>query len=96
MKNIDRDEVIHIADLSRIKLNDSEKERYSQDLTSILEFVDQLNEIETDKIEPIMNITGLENVMDEDRAKQDPAAEKIIQNAPDAKDGYFRVKKVIE
>ncbi len=97
---INKKEVEHIADLARIRLSEKEKEKLTKELGSILGFVDKLKEVNTDGVEPIAHITGLENIMREDKPSKKPledqAAEavKLIKMAPDSKDNFVKVPAV--
>ena len=93
---IDRKEVQHIANLSRLSLTEEETELYSGQLSSILEYVEKLNEIDTEKVEPTSHIIEMKNVMREDRNWNSLATDLALANAPDRKDDFYRVPKIIE
>lgn len=91
-------EVEHVAKLARLELSQEEKEKYLGQLEKILEYVDLLKKIDTKDIEPTSHALKLENVWREDKleAASDEVRERLLSNAPDREDDYFKVKKVIE
>jgi aspartyl-tRNA(Asn)/glutamyl-tRNA(Gln) amidotransferase subunit C len=93
-----KSEVEHIAGLARIKLTETEKEKIAEDLSHILGYIERLNEIDTTSIEPISQITGLENVFRKDESYQadDGSREAVIDQFPHKKDDYLKVKPVFE
>ena len=96
MKKITAKDVEYIAGLARINLGENDSEKYQKELSAILDFVSQLSEINTEKIEPISQITGLENVLREDEITNVPNTEKLLENAPEKEETSFRVNKVID
>ncbi len=96
---ISKEEVKHIANLARIKLTGEEEEKFSKDLSSILDFVNQLNEVDTKDVKPIDQITGLDNVMREDENPQTASKEdreRLVGQAPSKKDNLVKVKAVLK
>jgi aspartyl-tRNA(Asn)/glutamyl-tRNA(Gln) amidotransferase subunit C len=94
---LSKEEVEKIASLARLELSEAEKDKYASDLSAILEFVEQLNKINTNKVEPIAQITGLSNVMTDDEIRHDKDKNhKLLKNAPDIKDGFIKVKSILE
>ncbi|NUM25516.1 MAG: Asp-tRNA(Asn)/Glu-tRNA(Gln) amidotransferase subunit GatC [Candidatus Buchananbacteria bacterium] len=89
-------EVKHIAHLARLGLNDQEVEKFTAQLSSILEYVEQLQKIDTTGVEPTAQVTGLENVMRPDEVKEfdKKARGQMIQLAPDSEDNLIRTKSV--
>jgi len=97
MSKLNLEEVEYIAKLSKLELSDTEKELYSKQLSSVLGYVDQLSEVNTKEIEPLANVTGLENVYREDGVvESDISHADIAKNAPEFKDGSFIVPGVFE
>ena len=100
MSVITKKDVEHIAGLARIKFSEKEKEKMTEELGAILGYIDKLKEVDTEKVEPIAHITGLENVLrkDEENKKplEDQAADAVIlvEMAPDKKDNFVKVKAV--
>ena len=93
---IDKNTINKIARLSRIKLEDKESEDYIKDLNSILDWVEQLNEVNTDNVEPLSNISSSELTKREDIPNDVNSSEEILQNAPDKLERFFAVPKVVE
>lgn len=92
---ISKKEVKHIADLARVGINDEEIDKFSQDLSSILDWMEQLNEIDVEKVEPTAHITGLENRIREDKENDFKNKEGIIKLFPEEKNNYNKVKSVL-
>ena len=93
---IDKDTINKIARLSRIKLEDKESEDYIKDLNSILDWVGQLNEINTENVEPLSNISSSVLPKRADISNDANSCEEILENAPDKLEGFFAVPKVVE
>ncbi|HPN96247.1 MAG TPA: Asp-tRNA(Asn)/Glu-tRNA(Gln) amidotransferase subunit GatC [Candidatus Moranbacteria bacterium] len=89
------DEVKHIAELARIGLDEKEIEKFSTDLSSILDFVEQLKEVDIDKAEAMAHITGLENITREDKNRDFENVSGIKKLFPEEKGGYDKVKSVL-
>lgn len=91
--------VEHIAALARIQLTAEEEKRFEKELSAILDFVEKLNEVNTQNIEPMTGGTNLENVMREDnqidKNLENKSAE-LVNAAPDKKEGWIKVKAVFE
>src|SRR5262245_52965085 len=89
-------EVEHVALLARLGLTDAEKELYRRRLGSILGYVAQLGELDTERIPPSAAILPLEDVMQSDEPRPGLDREDVLSNAPEREDGYFRVPAVLE
>lgn len=87
----------HIAKLARLGLSEKEKKKLEKELPIILKFVDKLNEVKTDKINPTAQVTGLENVVRQDkgRIKSRQETEKLLKLVPKSKDRYVQVKAIL-
>lgn len=95
MSKLSIEDVEHIAKLSRLELSDSEKEKFAEQLSQILEYVSQLNEVDTKNIEPTAQVTGLVNIMEKDEIKESAVDyEDIKKNAPDFEEGSYKVPGV--
>ena len=90
-------EVECIAKLAKIGLTEEEKEKFSGELSAVLEYIEQLKEIDTKDIEPVSQVTGSVNVIREDVANNcdEDIRKKIINNFPEEKGGYVKVKQVM-
>ncbi len=93
---IDKNTINKIARLSRIKLDDKESEDYIKDLNSILDWVEQLNEVNTENVEPLSNISSSILPTREDVSSDSNSSDEILENAPDKLEGFFAVPKVVE
>ena len=89
-------DIEHVARLARLKLNETEKQKFTQEIGEILNYVDQLEKTDTSGVTSVTQISGLENVVREDKIANDNNREKLLANAPEQKDGYIVVKKVFE
>jgi aspartyl-tRNA(Asn)/glutamyl-tRNA(Gln) amidotransferase subunit C len=92
---ITKELVLHIAELAHLKLKEDEIEKFQRDLNQILEYVDKLNELDTENVEPLSHPLPLINVMRDDRLKESVERDKALKNAPDATEEFFKVPKVI-
>ncbi|MGA7398219.1 MAG: Asp-tRNA(Asn)/Glu-tRNA(Gln) amidotransferase subunit GatC [Solirubrobacterales bacterium] len=88
---IEREQVLHVAKLSRLKLTDDEVSRLEGELSSILGHVDRLAEIDIDGIEPTSHVVPLENVLRDDVPRPSLDRETALDQAPDPHNGAFRV-----
>ncbi|ALS23828.1 MULTISPECIES: Asp-tRNA(Asn)/Glu-tRNA(Gln) amidotransferase subunit GatC [Paenibacillus] len=89
-------DVEHVAALARLELGDQEKERFTEQLNAILKYAEQLNQLDTDGVEPTSHAMPLVNVMREDVVKPSLPIEKVLLNAPDEEDGQIKVPAVLE
>ncbi|HKJ31764.1 MAG TPA: Asp-tRNA(Asn)/Glu-tRNA(Gln) amidotransferase subunit GatC [Balneolales bacterium] len=94
--SVSKKEVAYIANLARLKLQDSEVDRLAADMSRILEYIDLLNEVDTENIAPLEHVTELTSPLRKDKALEPLDHELALKNAPDADSDYFRVPKVIE
>ena len=94
--SIDKNQVKKVAKLSRISLEDSKLESLSKDLASILNFVEQLNKLDTKKIEPLTSIVDRTLEPRNDKINDGKIKDQILKNSPDKNEEFFIVPKVIE
>jgi aspartyl-tRNA(Asn)/glutamyl-tRNA(Gln) amidotransferase subunit C len=92
---ISKNEVKHIAGLARIGLDEKEIEKFSVDLSSILDFIKQLEEVDISKVEAVSHVTGLKNIAREDKVEDFAGKENIVKLFPESKDGYDKVRSVL-
>jgi aspartyl-tRNA(Asn)/glutamyl-tRNA(Gln) amidotransferase subunit C len=88
---IDRDQVLHVARLARLRLSDEEVERMTGELSQILEHVEKMNELDLDGVEPTSHVVELQNVLREDVPRPCLPRERALEQAPDVAEGGFRV-----
>jgi aspartyl-tRNA(Asn)/glutamyl-tRNA(Gln) amidotransferase subunit C len=95
---INLEEIKHLEELARINLSDQERKLYQEQLSSILDYVDKLQEVNVDKVEPTNQATDLKNVWREDEVVGASKMEKdtIINNAPEKSNKLFKVKSVFD
>ena len=90
------DLISYLEKLGRIKLTDDEKAKTLIDLRSILGYIDKLNELDTDSVEPLSHAFPITNVYREDIVTNTDRRDAILSNAPAQKDGSFKVPKTVE
>jgi aspartyl-tRNA(Asn)/glutamyl-tRNA(Gln) amidotransferase subunit C len=88
---IDRDQVLHVARLARLKLTDEEIERMAGELSGILEHVDRISELDLEGVEPTWHVIALENVLRPDEPRPSWSRDEVLEPAPDPASGAFRV-----
>ena len=93
---LDTNTINKISKLARIKLSEEEAKELLKDMNSILDWVEQLNEVNTDNVEPLANISSSTLPKRKDEAKDINTSDEILQNSPDKLEGYFAVPKVVE
>jgi aspartyl-tRNA(Asn)/glutamyl-tRNA(Gln) amidotransferase subunit C len=93
---IDRDTARRVAHLARIEVPESDLDSLAQELTGILVFMDQLNEVDVAGVEPMTSVTPMSLKWREDVVTDGGYPERILANAPDAREGFFAVPKVVE
>jgi len=92
---VDREWVIRIAKLARLELKEEEIEKFQKQLSDILNFVDQLKELDTENVEPYIQEFE-ETPMREDKPRPSLDREKALMNTPEKKDGFFVVPRIVE
>lgn len=96
MAEIERKDVEYVAELARLALNESEKELFQSQLGQILEYADVLADVDTEGVEPMAHAVPVHNVLRGDRARPSLSKEKVLKNAPDEQDGFFKVPRILE
>ena len=92
----DKNSTLKLAKLARLSLNDEQLDSLEKDLTSIVSFIDQLKEINTEKIDPTTNSLNQDLILRDDIAENKLSNEDLLRNVPDSELGFFVVPKVIE
>ena len=96
MTQISREDVQRLAQLSRLQLDAAEIDALATDITNILGYVEQLNELDTEGVQPTYQVTGLENVWSRDDVQPSSVPQKVLLAlAPDATDNQIKVPKVL-
>lgn len=93
---ISEDQVKHVARLARLSLQPQETELFTRQLNDILDYVEQLNEVPTNDIEPTSHILDLFNVFRSDDAKSTIETEALLANAPETVHHFFVVPRIVE
>jgi len=93
-----REQIDHIAKLARLELTEAELKKYGSQLSDVLNYIDQLKEVDTTDIEPTAQITGLENALREDEKEgwSERETEEALRQAPELESGQIKVKRVLE
>ena len=94
--SIDLKTIKHISKLSRISVDEKRAEKLADDLNSIFEFIEKLNELKTDNVKPLTSIAETTLKFRSDEIKSRNIREQIIKNSPEDNEDYFVVPKVIE
>lgn len=93
--SITKDNVLHVAGLARLELSEGEVEKYEAELNDVLKFMDKLNELDIQGIEPTAHVLEINNVFREDIVEESFGVEDILFNAPDREDDYFKVPSIL-
>ena len=88
---IDREQVLHVARLARLRLTEEELERMSGELSGILEHVDRISELDLEGVEPTSHVIAMENVLRPDEPRPSWSRDEMLERAPDPASGSFRV-----
>ena len=89
-------EVEHVAELARLRLGDDEKTLFREQLSAILDHAAVLQAVDTSAIAPTATVLPLRNVMREDEARPSLPQEDVLANAPEARDGFFAVRAILQ
>lgn len=95
-QKIDIKTVDEVAHLARLEFNDEAKAEILNDMNNMLAFVDKLNELDTEGVEPLIYMTHERNIMREDEAVKTVSQKEALKNAPKKDSDYFKVPKVID
>ena len=94
--SIDLKTIKHISKLSRISVDEKKAEKLADDLNSIFDFIEKLNELKTDNVEPLTSVAETRLKLRPDEVKSKNIREQIVKNSPQDNEDYFVVPKVIE
>ena len=90
-----KEEVIKISQLVRIELSEAEVEKFQKELSTVLDYVEELKLVDVSGLEEVSQVTGLVNVQREDKVIDLGNREEILSEAPEIKDGYYKVKAIL-
>ena len=93
---IDLKTVKHISKLARISIEEKKAKKLAHDLNSIFEFIEKLNQLDTDKVEPLTSIAETKLQLRNDKIKSENIREQILKNSPNENKDFFVVPKVVE
>lgn len=93
---LDEAAVRHVALLARLEVSDEEVKRYAEQLSAVLGYVDQLNEVDTTNVPPTAHAHRISNVLREDAVRPSLDPDQALANAPQQQNGFFKVPKVLE
>ena len=94
--SIDKDTVKHISKLARISLDEKKINNLTKDLSSIMKFIEKLNELNTDKTTPLTSIINASLKSREDEVKDEKIRDQILKNSPEKNEEFFVVPKVVD
>ncbi len=94
--SLDKKTVKNIADLARIKVADEDLEHLAGELSAILDWVEQLNGVDTDGVEPLASVVDVTLPLRTDVVSDGDCRDKVLANGPETEDGYYAVPKVVE
>ncbi len=89
-------DVKHVAKLANLKLSSQEEKKFETQLSSILEYIDKLKEVDTKNVEETSQVTGLENVTREDEPLPSLSQEEVLSNSKSTQNGLFKVKGILK
>lgn len=93
---IDETQVRRVALLSRLELSDEEVTQFSGQLSAIVEYIEKLNELDTEHVEPLAHCLPVHNILREDVPRPSLSNEAALANAPEREDEYFKVPKILD
>ena len=88
-------DVQYVAKLARLEVTDQEVAKYTQQLANILEYVQQLNKLDTTNVEPLAHVLDLKNVTREDKPAPSLTQQEVLSNGPEVQSGHFKVPKIM-
>ncbi len=93
---ISREEVLYIARFARLEFDEEKVEEFAHQLGRVLDYINKLSELDVSDVEPAYHVLDMVSVMREDEVKEGLSQQEALSNAPDPKDGFFRVPRIIE
>jgi aspartyl-tRNA(Asn)/glutamyl-tRNA(Gln) amidotransferase subunit C len=95
---INKDDVKNIAKLARLSIAEGETDKLQKDLSAILDFIEKLKEVDVEGVQITAQATGLENKMRQDQSEkeEDEKRKNILENVPERKEDYIKVKTILE
>ena len=93
---ISKEEVKKVAELARLEFNETQIEKFTEQLGNILEYIEKLNELNTDNVKPTSHVLDISTPLREDKVQKLLTIDEVLQNAPESEDDFFVVPQVIE
>jgi aspartyl-tRNA(Asn)/glutamyl-tRNA(Gln) amidotransferase subunit C len=93
---ITREEVHRVATLARLQLSSEEENTLTEQLDKILQYMEKLNQLDTENVEPLAHAVDIVNAFRDDRVANEPQTESLLANAPAREQTFFKVPKIIE
>ena len=94
--SLDKEKIKHVAKLARISVDEAKVDSLTKDLNSIFKFIEQLNEVDVEGVEPMTSVSPQKLKRRIDQVSDGDQQDKVLSNAPDAREGFFAVPKVVE
>ncbi len=91
-----KQEVEHIANLARLRLTETEIDKYAEQLSGILDYMDKLGTVDTSNVEPTSQVTGITNITREDVVYDSDIADELVACAPESQDRFIAIPKIFE
>jgi aspartyl-tRNA(Asn)/glutamyl-tRNA(Gln) amidotransferase subunit C len=96
LSRISKEQVKHVAHLARLAVTEEETEMLTEQLDKIIGFAEELNELDTENVEPTTHVLDLKNVLREDEVRNSVSVDEAMKNAPEQRDGQFKVPNILE
>jgi aspartyl-tRNA(Asn)/glutamyl-tRNA(Gln) amidotransferase subunit C len=93
--SITKDDVIKVANLARLDLTEAEIDEFAPQLNAILNYFEELQELDTENVEPTTRAIDINNITRSDEQKTYPDRESLLNSAPDREDDFFRVPQIL-
>ena len=93
---LSHDQVLHIAELARLTINEEETARFAEQLSEILDYMDKLKSVDTADVPPTAHPLARQNVTREDKVRPSLSHDEALDNAPKQQDGFFQVRRILE
>lgn len=95
-EKLDESQVRNVAKLSRLDLTEEETREFTDQLSAILDYVEKMNELDTENVPPLAHCLPINNVFRQDRVEDSLGAEKALANAPQRDGNFFKVPKILD
>lgn len=93
---ISKEDVIKVSELARLEFKEEEVQKFTEQLGNILEYIEKLNELDTENVEPTSHVLDISTPLREDKVNKMLTIDEVLQNAPESEDDFFVVPQVIE